>query len=71
MNPINNFPTNDIDDKDNKIDSNFIENFDEYIENINKPSNFIMDFQNNIYKNKNQTNNNFFNKNNIKKLNKK
>jgi len=71
MNPINNFPTNDIDDKDNKIDSNFIENFDEYIENINKPSNFIMDFQNNIYQNKKQTNNNFFNKNNIKKLNKK
>jgi len=71
MNSINNFPTNEIDDKDNKTDSNLIENFDEYIENINKPSNFIMDFQNNIYQNKNQTNNNFFNKNNIKKLNKK
>ena len=71
MNPNENFPTNENEEKENKIDSNFIENFDEYIENINKPSNFIMDFQNNIYQNKNQTNNNFFNKNNIKKLNKK
>ena len=71
MNPNENFPTKENEEKENKIDSNFIENFDEYIENINKPSNFIMDFQNNIYQNKNQTNNNFFNKNNIKKLNKK
>ena len=71
MNPNENFPTKENEEKENKIDSNFIENFDEYIENINKPSNFIMNFENNIYQNKNQTNNNFFNKNNIKKLNKK
>ena len=71
MNPNENFPTKENEEKENKIDSNFIENIDEYIENINKPSNFIMNFENNIYQNKNQTNNNFFNKNNIKKINKK